>query len=281
VLHSFGALPDGEQPYEGLIFDLMGNLYGTTHYGGTPTCFNGYHYGCGTVFKVSATGSETVLHEFGAYIGDGKFPSSVLVRDAEGNVYGATSTGYRGNIQGTVFKISSAGVESIFYAFKTTANKKDGDGPTSLIVDKEGNFYGTTAQGGAYGHGTVFKLTPAGKEAVLYSFTGGRDGANPQGSLVLDAQGNLYGTTSEGGIASGGIGGVCTLDPLQPGCGVIFELSPTGTEKVLYRFKGKADGALSSSGLVLDAQGNLYGTTYEGGSSNCQYGCGVVFRLTP
>jgi hypothetical protein len=89
------------------------------------------------------------------------------------------------------------------------------------------------------------------------------------------------GTTSEGGIASGGIGGVCTLDPLQPGCGVIFELSPTGTEKVLYRFKGKADGALPSSGLVLDAQGNLYGTTYEGGSPNCQYGCVVVFKLTP
>jgi len=156
--------------------------------------------------------------------------------------------------------------------------REDGNGPLAdLVFDAAGNLYGTTNGGGAHKAGTVFELSPAATggwtETVLYSFTGGADGANPQAGLIFDQSGNLYGTTNFGGSAN------CNL-----GCGAVFELTPKSsgwTESVLYSFTGGADGGGPVASLIFDGSGNLYSTTWNGGSSNCSNGCGVVFELTP
>ncbi|MGH6841232.1 MAG: choice-of-anchor tandem repeat GloVer-containing protein, partial [Methylocella sp.] len=162
---------------------------------------------------------------------------------------------------------SAAPVETVLYSFK---GGSDGAGPNGgLIADSKGNLYGTTRHGGASGNGTVFKLSPGGTETVLYTFTGGSDGALPSGGLIADSSGNLYGVTASGGASSDG--------------GVVFKLSPSGTETVLYSFKGGSDGSNPYSGLIADSGGNLYGTTELGGApgSGCGgFGCGTVFKLT-
>jgi uncharacterized repeat protein (TIGR03803 family) len=146
-----------------------------------------------------------------------------------------------------------------------------------LVRDSAGNLYGTTLAGGnlACGCGVVFKLNTTGKETVLHRFTGGADGRNPGlAGLVRDSAGNLYGATATGGFT----GGVCAPN----GCGTVFKLDTTGKKTVLHSFTGKADGAYPDAGLVRDAAGNLYGTTYSGGDLACGGGgCGVVFKLTP
>jgi uncharacterized repeat protein (TIGR03803 family) len=170
-----------------------------------------------------------------------------------------------------LYKVDPTGKETVLYSF---AGGFDGAFPyAGLVRDVAGNLYGTTVYGGISracpsGCGVVFKLDPTGKETVLHSFAGGADGGNPLAGLVRDTAGNLYGTTSYGGDLSG-CGGF--------GCGVVFKLDPTGTETVLYSFTGGPDGGHPWAGLVLDAAGNLYGTTYYGGAS----GQGVVFQLTP
>jgi uncharacterized repeat protein (TIGR03803 family) len=272
VLYSFTGGADGGNPYAGLIRDAGGNLYGTTTGGGSSNR--------GTVFKLTPTGTETVLYSFtgGA---DGGNPYAGLVRDAGGNLYGTTvagggksSTCFYGC--GVVFKLSPTGTETVLHSFTRGA---DGGTPyAGLIQDAAGNLYGTTASGGAtstcgppYGCGVVFKLTPARTETVLYSFTGGADGAIPFAGLLRDGAGNLYGTTSHGGVSTAACGG---------DCGVVFMVSPTGIETVLYSFTGGADGAIagyqSYAGFVQDAAGNLYSTTPIGG----QYKNGVVFKLS-
>ncbi len=187
VLVSFHAASlDGVFPRAGVVLDALGNLYGTTYRGG-----NGYTAG-GTVFKVDATTrNETVLHSFGSP-GDGLYPQAGLVWGAQGNLYGTTSYasgGTQRNPLGTVFEMDTSGNEGPLYTFGSTS----GEYPFAGVVhDAQGNLYGTTWEGGAYGKGTVFKLDTAGNETVLYSFTGKiGDGAHPQASLVLDAQGNL------------------------------------------------------------------------------------------
>jgi uncharacterized repeat protein (TIGR03803 family) len=146
----------------------------------------------------------------------------------------------------------------------------DGANPFArLIRGKLGKLYGTTYAGGASGWGVVFELDPTGKETVLHSFTGGADGGHPDAGLVGDGAGNFYGTTPYGGDLSGCRNG--------SGCGVVFELDPTGTETVFYGFTGGANGAIPAAGLVWDAAGNLYGTTSRGGAA----GSGVVFKLDP
>jgi uncharacterized repeat protein (TIGR03803 family) len=180
--------------------------------------------------------------------------------------------------------------ETVLYAF-TSRNGFHPDAGwqpnAGLIFDAKGNLYGTTAQGGNYlngcstsGCGVVFKVDPTTrKETVLYKFTGGADGAGPRAGLIFDAKGNLYGTTYNGGNnvnSCDGSGG--------SGCGVVFKVDPTTRkETVLYTFTGGADGAGPTGGLIFDAKGNLYGTTYNGGDLNLCYsgGCGVVFKLTP
>ena len=204
VLYSFGAGTDGSSPDAGLIRDGSGNLYGTT--------LNGGNHNAGAVFKITPAGVESVLYSFGATTTDGKVLQAGLVMDASGNFYGTTSSGGLNNT-GTVFKITPAGVESVLYSFGATTSG-DGFGPQAgLVMDASGNFYGTTSAGGLNNTGTVFKITPAGVESVLYSFgtTTSGDGANPRAGLVMDASGNFYGTTFGGG---------------STGAGTVFEITP-------------------------------------------------------
>ncbi len=263
VSHHFQGSPDGANPLASLILDtssvLSRNLYGTTLDGGANYF--------GTVFKADTTGNETVLYSFGN-LPDGAEPLyGGLVRDAAGNLYGTTVSGGADDY-GTVFKVGKTGNETVLYSF--TWGTSDGAAPQSgLIRDAAGNLYGTTYVGGnsascdpPRGCGTVFKVDTTGNEAVLYSFNGGSDGANPYSGLVADNAGNLYGTTSSGGTY---------------GYGTVFKLDATGNETVLHSFAGPTDGAVPYAGLVRDAAGNLYGTTSSGGS----YGYGTVFKIGP
>jgi len=306
VLYSFSGARDGQYPYASLILDPSGNLYSTTAWGGRSgrgtvfkvkpsghetvlysfTGSGGYDpvadlvmdadgnlYGTaksggpfvyGTVFKVDTRGHEKVLHNFSAG-SDGARPLGGLVRDTEGNLYGTTTVGGARYNDGTVFKIDSSGTLTLLHRF--TGYPKDGANPAvGLIVDANGNLYGNTCWGGAHGWGTVFRVNKTGKETVLYSFRGRDDGGCPNGRLLLDAAGNLYGNTCYGGAR-------CHRDY---GCGVIFELEKSGKQTVLHSFTGE-DGAYPYGDLVQDAAGNLYGTAAEGGTN----GYGTVWKLTP
>jgi uncharacterized repeat protein (TIGR03803 family) len=246
VLHSFTGRADGAAPCAGLIRDSAGNLFGTTEAGGKARN--------GTVFKVDAAGVETVLHSFTGGL-DGGTPCAGLLLDAAGNLYGTTTAGGTSN-WGTVFKLDKTG-ETVLHSF---TGGSDGGGPAAgLIQDPAGNLYGTTESGGTVA-GTVFKLDRAGTETVLYSFTGGADGGYPYAGLTRDSAGNLYGATVAGGSS---------------GYGVIFKLDTTGNETVLHAFTGGADGGSPFGTPIQDSEGNLYGTTQNGGSA----GNGVVFEL--
>jgi len=292
VLYSFmGSTylgPDGGFPYGSLVQDSAGNLYGTTSYGGV---------GAGTVFMVDPAGDETVLHRFNGgatYDGgtsyDGIHPQAGLLRDEAGNLYGTTEYGgltigngpCDGEGCGTVFMIDTTGQETVLYSF---AGLPDGAYPyAGLVRDAAGNLYGTTTYGGLLfcnennnipGCGTVFMIDTTGQETVLYSFAGPPDGFFPYAGLVRDAAGNLYGTTTYGGLLS------CNENANIPGCGTVFMIDTTGKESVLYSFAGPPDGAYPYAGLVRDAAGNLYGTTWGGGIQCLGYssGCGTVFMI--
>ncbi len=299
TLYSFTGGADGGQPYSGVIRDSAGNLYGTTQAGGA---------GQGVIFKLSAAGVETPLHSFGSG-SDGAQPYIAgVIRDSAGNLYGTTSAGGTTGA-GVVYKLSSAGVETVLVNF---GGSSDGGAPEAApIRDASGNFYGTTYTGGINGFGTVYKVTPEGHETLLHTFTG-TDGDNPFGGLVRDASGNLYGTTYKGGAH--GLGTVYKLDTANKettihnftggadgsypyygslvfdtagnlygttwkggtaGFGVVFKLDPTGNETVLYNFTGGADGGNPQAGVVRDSAGNLYGTASTGGAENG----GVVYKL--
>ena len=185
VLYSFtGRNGDGSEPFAGLARDQAGNLYGTT--------FGGGSMGLGTVFKIDAAGDESILYSF---LGgnDGSIPSSTPVLDPAGNLYGTTDAGGSYD-RGTVFEIDSSGNESVLHSFGGT---DDGASPfVGLVRDKSGNLYGVTDGGGVDRHGSVFKLDSSGNETVLYSFTGGPDGARPEAALIRDSAGKLYGRLS-------------------------------------------------------------------------------------
>src|SRR5271170_6430702 len=268
VLQTFngsnGALPEGQ-----LTRDAAGNLYGTTSEGGKGICSN---YGCGTVFKLNKNGKQVWLHSFNGK--NGRTPAAGLLRDATGNLYGTTVEG--GDTTcfslgcGTVFKMDKTGKETVLYKFSGTP---DGWFPEALLVeDVAGNLYGTTNLGGASGgYGTVFKVNTKKKETIRHSFAGppagGGDGAYSYDGVTRDAAGNLYGVTFDGGAY---------------GAGVVYKLDSAGKETLLYSFAGGSDGANPDSVLLLDSQGKLYGTTANGGNSECGgTGCGVVFELTP
>lgn len=277
VLHNFGAAGDGTSPTSGLTWGKAGNLYGADTRGAG---------GNGHIFELTpnqdGSWTETILHTFKGGGEDGTYTDrGNLIFDAAGNLYGATAAGGGGSCTewGTgewsgcgmifEFKPNSDGTwtEKALHRF----SGPDGEAPEdALIFDDSGNLYGTTIFGGAYGDGTVFELTPntdgTWREKKLHQFTGGEDGANPYARVIFDAAGNLYGTTYAGGAY---------------GYGTVFELTPNGSggwkETVLHQFTGGKDGANPYAGLIFDAAGNLYGTTWVGGSS----GDGVVFEITP
>ena len=282
VLHDFDG-SDGFSPQSGLIFDAAGNLYGTASLGGT--------YGCGTVFELSSMPgggwTEKVLYSFNCISGsDGFSPLAGLVFDAAGNLYGTTIGGGTYDY-GTVFELSpmpgGGWTETVLYSF---GNGTDGAYPAygALIFDAAGNLDGTTSSGGTHncqgngGCGTVFQLSPTTgggwSETVLYNFGNGTDGYSPEAGLVLDAAGNLFGTTAYGG-ANG-----CAVAQYS-GCGTVFELAPVAgggwTETVVHNFGSGTDGVTPIAGLTFDPAGNLYGTTEVGGPSNV----GTVFQLSP
>lgn len=296
VIYSFKGGNDGAAPSGTLIFDGLGNLYGTTVTGGNSLC-NGE--GCGTVFKLSpsstGTWTETILYRFLAST-DGAQPGSGVIFDAAGNIYGTTDGG--GCIEecnGIIFKLApnpdGTWTESILYTF---LGGLDGGFPTALVLDSSGNLIGASASGGIGNSicdcGTVYQLSPAANTAsneaagttwtktILYSFNDGLDGGNPSSPLKFDHAGNLFGETFDGGSFA------CP----QSGCGVVYELSP-GSEgwsfSTAFTFNGVdgSKGSQPTGGLGLDSEGNLYGMTSGGGDLACNNGngCGTVFKLTP
>jgi uncharacterized repeat protein (TIGR03803 family) len=255
VLHSFTGA-DGWVPQGGLAQDADGNFYGTTYDGGDLSC--NPPYGCGEVFKLDASNRLTVLYSFAGST-DGRFPSSALVLDAAGNLYGTTASGGSASL-GVVFKVDRNGNETVLHSF---AGAPDGSSPFAGLLRVGSSFFGTTATGGTFGFGTVFKVdATSGKETVVYNFTGGTDGVYPLGGLVADAQGNLYGSTSQGANTFV--------------FGTVFKLDKSGSLTVLHSFT-ESDGKFPQGDLIRDAAGNLYGTAQLGGA----LGYGAVFKIAP
>ncbi|HEY5426080.1 MAG TPA: choice-of-anchor tandem repeat GloVer-containing protein [Candidatus Tumulicola sp.] len=249
-LYSFKSIPDGMSPAAGMTL-LGGTLYGTTQVGGQADS--------GTVFTTSTTGEERVLYSFGTGGGpDGVFPAAGLAV-LSGAFYGTTlSGGDRGC--GTVFKIGKSGNERVLYSFKSG---NDGANPSAALSVDHGALYGTTQSGGngncVQGCGTVFEVTTAGKEHVVYAFKGGNDGMAPVARLIV-VNSTLYGTTASGG---------------KNGVGTIFKTSVAGKEQLLHSFGAGSDGAKPEAGFV-QAGGKLYGTTNGGGKNFA----GTVFVTT-
>jgi uncharacterized repeat protein (TIGR03803 family) len=258
ILHTFTAGADGAEPQYWLVGDANGNLYGTTWAGGcNPAC----NYG--TVYKIDVNGNESVIHVFPSYEGDGEQPSSALVMDSAGNLYGTTQNGGTpeyGCAQppgatgcGTVYKLTANAQESVLYNFLPTSAQI----PTGPVLLNGGKLYG--AASGTTSGGLVYQLGTSSGLAMLYQFTGGTDGAEPFQGLIRNKAGNLYGTTEDGGTS---------------GVGTIFMLDPAGNKTTLHNFTGP-DGAYPSGPLLMDATGNLYGVTREGGTSLI----GTLFEL--
>ncbi|MFY9710877.1 MAG: choice-of-anchor tandem repeat GloVer-containing protein [Candidatus Cybelea sp.] len=254
MLYDFKKRPDGERPIAGLI-DVKGTLYGTTYFGGGEPR--------GTVFSVTTGGVEQVLYAFLDKGAHGGHPAASLT-DENGKLYGTTEDGGAHGV-GTVFSITTSGVEKELYSFGPSG---DGASPVASLIDVGGTLYGTTAAGGTYKEGTVFSITTNGAERVVYSFAGGGDGGDPRAGLV-DVGGTLYGTTYSGGTANRG---------------TVFSITTSGSEKVVYSFAGSGEGSNPAAGLI-DVDGTLYGTTISGGGSRaCRFpfnGCGTVFRISP
>jgi uncharacterized repeat protein (TIGR03803 family) len=301
-LYNYKGLSDGGYPYSSLVRDSEGNLYGTTYYYGSSDN--------GVVFKIDTKGKETVLYTFtGA--SDGRFPFAGLVRDEAENLYGTTEEGGAFG-SGVVFKLDKTGKETVLHSF--VGGTTDGCQPYgALLRDSAGNLFGTTWKCGSFGYGVVFKVDTKGKETVLHSFAGGStDGAYPYlTSLLMDAKGNLYGDTYQGGTANNGTvyelsnkGKMTVLHSFAGGktdgcaptgslvrdstghlygtaetcgastAGIVWKVSMKGAETILHTFTGGADGGLPYSGVIVDAKGNLYGDTDAGASLY-----GTVYKL--
>jgi uncharacterized repeat protein (TIGR03803 family) len=264
TLHFFRGGSEGSNPVGNIVFDASGNLYGITSANGG-----------GTVYQLTpnSNGSRTLhtIYSFKSYP-DANTPYSGLTIDASGNLYGTTNSGGANGV-GAIYKLSpnsdGTWTESILYSLGSYS----GDGTYTWaepVFDAAGNIYGTTVTGGAFGSGTVYKLSPNSDgtwtESVLYSFTGGADQGIPKSAVWLDSSGNIFGTASADGTSA---------------AGAVFELSPssggTWTERTLHIFGAVGDGYRPYAGLTGDAAGNLYGTTYVGGA----IGAGCVYRMYP
>jgi uncharacterized repeat protein (TIGR03803 family) len=247
------ACTDGAQPTAGLVLATNGDFYGTTMKGGANSD--------GVVFQVTSAGALTALHSFDST--DGAEPEFALVQATNGSLYGTTSSGGTGDV-GTIFEITTAGKFTSLLSFDGT----NGDYPnTRLLQGTNGDLYGTTTEGGG-GSGTVFDITTAGKLSTLHVFTSAQADGN-WGSLIQASNGNFYGTTFGGGN----------------GNGTVYEITPAGELTTIYTFCAKSgcpDGSSPYAGVIQGTDGNLYGTTFGGGTSSpdCTAGCGTIFKLT-
>jgi len=258
-LYSFQALGshDGWGPSGALIQASDGNFYGTTLYGGAnANCINGTG-GCGTLFKVTPDGVESLVYSFGATANDAALPGTGVIQASDGNFYGTTGNGGANNV-GTVFKVTPGGSETVLHTFGASAN--DGIDPGGRLVQaSDGNLYGVTNLGGITGaagsSGTVFRVTPAGDVQNFYQFAGGLsgDGTEPVGSLIQASDGNLYGATYGGGTDNSG---------------TVFRVTLTGAESVVYAFGFGGDAANPNGSLIQASDGNIYGLAFSGGALN-------------
>jgi uncharacterized repeat protein (TIGR03803 family) len=314
LLHNFaGGAHDAANPQGPLIENSEHQFYGASVLGGREDY--------GTLFKMSKTGKTSVLHDFLGY--DGYDPTSGVIQGSDGNLYGTTLEGGYGfgsdsGDSGVVFELNSATKKAkLLYQFPYIGGRND---PNGVIADAQGNLYGVAEGGGTYYDGYIYKLDTTGNLSVLYNFTGGNDGAVPQGPLAWGPDGDLYGVTKEEGANTGGTvfktdtsGNLTTLYSFtyggtdgyfpNPGtlafdaagniygttqyggtgtvcsrnCGTVFEVTPTGSESILYNFQGGTDGGHPTTGVVLDSAGNSYGTTYQYGDQDCA--CGVAFKV--
>jgi uncharacterized repeat protein (TIGR03803 family) len=252
LLHAFGPpAPDGAYPWSTLVQGADGNFYGMAASGG--------QFGAGNIFQVTPSGVFNVIYAFTNGL-DGAYPRAALIVGSDGNFYGTAAYGGSNGV-GTVFKMSTSGVFTLLCSLRT--NNIDGQHLEAALVEgSDGDFYGTTAYGGASGGGTVFKITPTGVLTTLRSFTGsGTDGSEPTAPLIQGPDGNFYGTTAYGGTR---------------GSGTVFRITPQGVWTNLHSFTNGIDGALPWAALVLGTDGNFYGTTYSGGT----YGYGTIFTIT-
>lgn len=285
-LHTFqGNSPtDAGQPNGPLLQASDGNFYGTSRAGGPNVCRRPDNVPCGAIFRVTPAGVETVLYAFGASATDAYSPGAALIQGRDGALYGTTSSG--GNFgAGTIFRITMDGIYTILHSFG--GSPSSGIVPVAALMQaSDGNFYGTTASGGA-NHcnnipqsggncGTVFRMTPAGVVTTLHSFgASATDGVEPLGSLVEGPDGNFYGTTIDGGANNCASG--------TNNCGTVYRITPAGTVTVMHSFGSSSEDGIAPQGaLILGTDGAFYGTTPSGGNGRCgfQYGCGTVFRMT-
>lgn len=275
VLYRFGA-SDAQNPIAGLLAGRHGEYYGTGTRGGTAHL--------GAVYEITADGKERELYSFDG--SDGQEPQSALIMDKAGAIYGTTSSGGNGSCNeigcGIVFKLTPGKrgwIESILYQFQ---GRTDGESPGGgLVMTKSGALLGTTVLGGTnhkFGDGTIFELTPSGStysKTIVHAFSGLPDGRYPNTALTSDSSGNVYGTTTQGGLAD------CRRFP--EGAGTVFKLTPSGstfTYSVIYRFDKCKNGAAPSSGLLPGARGVLYGLTAGGGEAS-GLSNGTVYELAP
>jgi uncharacterized repeat protein (TIGR03803 family) len=269
VIHSFTGGADGNTPLAGLTLDRAGNLYGTTIVGG--------QFGNGVVFRVAKKNGQWTflpIYSFRGGTSDGRYPSAAVTIGPDGSIYGTTALGGLRDA-GIIFKLQPPpGIcksllcpwrETVLHSFNPSCPPCDGTDPYSrLVFDQAGNLYGTTFEGGTQGGGTVFELTPAGTETVLYNFGPFPDGEFPLSGVVFDSSGNLYGTTSEGGASDNG---------------AVYRLAPSGggwIETILHSLS-QEEGSVVQAGLVRDASGNLFGAASQTGA----YGYGSIFDLVP
>ncbi|HEY6768115.1 MAG TPA: choice-of-anchor tandem repeat GloVer-containing protein [Candidatus Sulfotelmatobacter sp.] len=276
VLHNFRSVQnDGSGPEVAPVMDSAGNLYGIT------SLFGANAEGMAYELSPSSSGwTYTIIYQFTQSTASAAWPNGGLILDAQGNLYGVSQFGGANN-KGTVYELSpgsSGWTQTVLYSFAGGSDGESGNG--SLIFDSAGNLYGTTNKGGANGSGTVFELSPSASgwtEQVLYTFTGGADGANPGGNLLIDSAGRIYGMAIQGGTV---VSGACIF-----GCGTIFRLTNTGGTwrfARLFNFQGITGGSAPVT-IAFDSAGNIYGSASAGGSGcgTSGIGCGTIFKLTP
>ena len=267
VLHAFTGGSDGANPDAALI-DVNGTLYGTTRLGGGSRCDK---LGCGTVFTITPSGSENVLHAFTGPP-DGAWPAAGLI-NVNGTLYGTTTEGgISGGCRlghpkigcGTVYSISPSGSENVLFRLVGPAT---GSYPVTSLIDVNGTLYGETEYGGGHGQGSVYTVTPSGSGKLLYHFTYKEDDGEAPAAAVIDVKGLLYGTLSSGGAH---------------GQGTVYSITTSGAVNVVYNFSS-SNGAFPRASLI-DARGTLYGTTTLGGVKGCFSpnggGCGTIFSVT-